>query len=39
MSANNHGREEFVNFVQFDGSWQNLILYIQSLYFFAEVSI
>jgi hypothetical protein len=26
-----HGREEFVNSVQFDGSWQNLILYSQML--------
>jgi hypothetical protein len=34
-----HGREEFVNYVQFDGSSQNLILYGHSLQFFAEPSI
>jgi hypothetical protein len=34
-----YGREEFVNSVQFDGSWQNLILYGQSLILFAKISI
>jgi hypothetical protein len=35
----NPGREEFVNSIQFDGSWQNLILYGLYLNFFPEVSI
>jgi hypothetical protein len=35
----NREREDFVNSIQFDGSLQNLIVYGQSVNFFAEVSI